>query len=95
MLPPELNFEVQNSFTVAKKTEMSWLDYTRVDRTYANLMQLLAFNFVEGLIADDFRCLGPVPCITNRFRPGMSDEINAEVLDDFPFENMKRIVLSR
>ena len=49
MLITQGYLEVEHLLTIADEAEGTWLDDTRVDRTYVNLVKLLTLDSVEGV----------------------------------------------
>ncbi len=75
---------------MALKTEMPRLDDARVDGADRHLVDFLALDAVK--IGDADQCIRHTPCAgcseADRLEPGVSFGLNAELLGDFPFEEM-------
>ncbi len=90
VLITELNLQMENGFPGALKSEMAGLDHPRMDRSYRDLVDPRAFDSEEriGLFGAGRRL--EIRMASERFQPRMSVGTNGEVLEDLPFEGLRR-----
>src|SRR5215204_5242452 len=82
---------MQDSLSVTQESEMSWFNYTGMDRTYTNLVQFIAMDPIERITIDCFLSVSTVKGITQRLIPWTVDEFDSEVLGYLTFVDMQCI----